>query len=133
MHKKEVWLVYDYECPLCNTYCKAIRIKKDIGTLHLVDARKPGKLMKEITSKGIDIDNGMVLKIQNNLYYGSEAIHVLTLLSTPVGLFNRINYFFFSSKFVAQILYPVCRSIRNFILFIIMRKKKINNLGAKLK
>ena len=130
--KREIWLIYDYECPLCNIYCHAVRIKKDLGSLHLIDARKPSKLMEEITSQGIDIDNGMVLKIENNLYYGSDTIHILTLLSTPIGFFNRINYFLFSSKFIANILYPVCRNIRNILLFTMMRKKKINNLKEGL-
>lgn len=131
--KKNIWLVYDYECPLCDMYCRAIRIKKDIGSLHLVDARRPNKLMDEITAKGIDIDNGMVLKLDNAIYYGSEAIHVLTLLSTPSGVFNKINYWVFSSKFVARMLYPICRSIRNVLLFNIMKRKKINNLNTTLK
>jgi len=61
---KEIWLIYDYECPICDMYCRAVRIRSDIGTLHLVDARIKSPLMDEITAANLDIDNGMVLKIK---------------------------------------------------------------------
>lgn len=129
--KKDVWLVYDYACPFCDAYCRAIRIKRDIGTLHLVDAREPSKIMNEITKKGLDIDNGMILRLDESLYYGSDAINILTLISSPIGIFNRLNYWVFSSKTTARILYPLFREIRNFILFKVMRKPRINNLGKR--
>lgn len=94
----DVWLVYDGECPVCNTYCKYMRIREAVGRLHLVDARQPSALMDEITAAGIDIDQGMVVKFQNTLYYAADAIHILTLLSTSSGLLNRLNYLLFSSR-----------------------------------
>src|SRR3954468_22329406 len=100
--KTDVWLVYDGECPVCKTYCKYIRVREAVGNLKLVDARQPGILMDEITAAGLDIDQGMVLKFKNVIYYGADAIHMLTLLSTPSGFFNRINYYVFSTKFGAN-------------------------------
>jgi len=29
---EDVWLVYDGECPVCNTYCKYIRIRDAVGS-----------------------------------------------------------------------------------------------------
>src|SRR4051812_6935599 len=84
----DVWLVYDGECPVCKTYCKYIRIREAVGQLHLVDARHPSVLLDEITAAGLDIDQGMVLKFKGTTYYGPDAIHALTLLSTPSGIFN---------------------------------------------
>ncbi|AIF81105.1 hypothetical protein I862_02710 [endosymbiont of Acanthamoeba sp. UWC8] len=129
--EKGIWLIYDYECPLCDMYCRAIRIKKDIGNLTLVDARQPSSVMDEITKLGWDIDNGMVLKVDDSLYYGSEAIHILTLLSTRTGLFNKINYFVFKSHLMSKVLYPFFRSIRNIVLFKLMGRAKISNLEKK--
>ncbi|MGH8665763.1 MAG: hypothetical protein ACREUX_15990 [Burkholderiales bacterium] len=34
-------------------------------------------LMDEITAAGLDIDQGMVLKLRGQMYYGADAIHVL--------------------------------------------------------
>lgn len=114
--KEDVWLVYDGECPVCKTYCKYIRIREAVGDLHLVDARQPSVLMDEITGLGLDIDQGMVLKFKDAIYYGPDAIHMLTLLSTPSGIFNRINYYVFSTKPGAKIVYPIGKTFRTLIL-----------------
>jgi len=112
----DVWLVYDGECPVCKTYCKYIRIREAVGNLHLVDAREPSALMDEITAANLDIDQGMVLKFKDVLYYGPDAIHMLTLLSTPFGIFNRLNYYIFSTRIGANIFYPIGKAFRNLLL-----------------
>jgi len=112
----DVWLVYDGECPVCNTYCKHARIRDAVGRLHLVDARQPSPLMDEITAAGLDIDQGMVVKFEGVMYYGPEAIRMLTLLGTPSGLFNRISYLFFGTVRRSRIYYPAGKAIRNLIL-----------------
>ena len=86
MNNGDIWLVYDGECPLCRTYCKYVRIRAAAGRLHLVDARQPGPLMDEITAAGLDIDQGMVVKLGGRLYYGPDAIHVLVLAADPAGV-----------------------------------------------
>ena len=84
----------------------------------------------EITSQGLDIDQGMVLKMGDQLYYGSDAIHALALIGSRSGVFNRLNYWIFKSKTVSSILYPILRFCRNLLLKI-LGKCKINNLGAE--
>jgi predicted DCC family thiol-disulfide oxidoreductase YuxK len=126
----EIWLVYDGECPVCNTYCQYIRIKEAVGTLHLVDARKPSAIMDEITAAGLDIDQGMVVKFKNVIYYGADAIHMLTLLSTPSGVFNRINYVIFSTKIGANLFYPLGKAFRNLVLKV-LGIQYIENLKIK--
>ena len=123
----KILLVYDKECPACNNYCQMVRIRESVGKLHLIDAREPSKIMDEITSAGLDIDQGMVLKMGNALYYGSDAIHMLSLIGSRSGIFNRLNYWIFRSKTVAKLFYPVLRLFRNLLLKI-LGKTKINNL-----
>ncbi|WP_211236928.1 DCC1-like thiol-disulfide oxidoreductase family protein [Chitinimonas koreensis] len=112
----DVWLVYDGECPVCTTYCRYVRIREAVGQLHLIDARQPGALMDEITAAGLDIDQGMVVKFRDAIYYGPDAIRVLTLLSTPSGLFNRINYRLFGSRLGARVFYPLGKAFRTLVL-----------------
>ena len=126
----DVWLVYDGECPVCSTYCRHARVRDAVGRLHLVDARQPGELMDEITAAGLDIDQGMVLKFEGIMYYGPEAVRMLTLLSTPSGLFNRINYWFFGTPRRAGFFYPVGKAIRNLILKL-LGIRYIENLSPK--
>ena len=114
--KGDVWLVYDGECPVCNTYCMHARVRDAVGRLHLVDARQPSALMDEITAAGLDIDQGMVVKFKDVMYYGPEAIRMLTLLSTSSGFFNRMNYYFFGSTRRAKVFYPLGKAFRNLVL-----------------
>ncbi len=128
MSKPEILLVYDKECPVCNTYCQNIRFRETVDDLKIIDAHKKSEALDEITKSGLDIDQGMVLKMKNQLYYGSDAIHSLALISGRSDLLNHINYWVFKSKSVSSWLYPVLRLFRNLLLKI-LRKTKINNLG----
>ena len=123
----DLFLVYDKECPACNFYCKLIRIRESVGNLVLIDAREPGPLMNEITAAELDIDQGMVLIVGDRMYYGADAIHALSIMSTRSGIFNRVTYWVFRSKVMSSILYPILRAARNLLLKI-LRKTKINNL-----
>lgn len=125
----EVLLVYDKQCPACDYYCNLVRIRESAGRLVLVDARDGGPIMDEITRAGLDIDQGMVVKVGGRLYYGSDAIHVLALMGTNSGLFNRITYLSFRYRPVARVLYPMLRFCRNLLLKYLGRTK-INNLGV---
>ena len=120
--------MYDRECPVCDAYCRMVRIRESVGALRLVNARDASGIMSEITAKGLDIDEGMVLKFGNTLYYGADAIHVLSLMSSRSGAFNRLTYWIFRSKSRSTILYPLFRFFRNLLLKL-LRKARINNLG----
>ncbi|WP_111637903.1 DCC1-like thiol-disulfide oxidoreductase family protein [Marinomonas shanghaiensis] len=127
MTDKQILLIYDKECPACHFYCQIVRIRQSVGELVLIDAREHPEVLQDITAQGLDIDQGMVLKMDGQLYYGADAIHLLALLSGRSGVFNRLNYWLFSSKKVAAILYPILRACRNLLLKI-LGKSKINNL-----
>lgn len=124
---RKIWLLYDTACPACDYYCNLVRIRESVGELVLVDAREPGPLLDEVTALGLDIDQGMVLKVDAQLYYGADAIHALALLGSDNGFFNRINYQVFRSARLARVLYPVLRACRNLLLKV-LRKTRINNL-----
>ncbi len=128
LNDEPLLLVYDKECPACNNYCRMVRIRESVGELKVVDAREDSPIMKEITDAGLDIDDGMVLKMGNRLYYGSDAIHALSLISSRSGLFNRLNYVLFRSKRVSHIVYPMLRFGRS-ILLKLLGKTRINNLN----
>ncbi len=127
VNQADILLVYDKQCPFCDYYCRLVRIRESVGTLVLVDAREDTAIMQEITAAGLDIDQGMVLKMKDRVYYGSDAMHALSLLSTRSGIFNRINFWVFSSRWLSRVLYPIFRFLRN--LFLKARGvSKINNL-----
>ena len=126
----DVLLVYDGECPACDNYCRVMRIREDVGRLVIVDAREDTPIMREITAAGLDIDDGMVLKLGEQLYYGSDAIHMLALIGSRSGVLNRLNYHLFRSPRVAHRLYPMLRAGRA-VLLRLLGRTRINNLGLE--
>jgi predicted DCC family thiol-disulfide oxidoreductase YuxK len=127
MSENKLVLVYDDECPVCSNYVQMLRIKESIGELKLVNARDGGKLVDEITAKGINLDQGMVLIMDGRTYYNSDTIHALALISSPSGIANRFNYWIFKSKYRSYFLYPILRFLRG-VLLTVLGKKKLNNL-----
>jgi predicted DCC family thiol-disulfide oxidoreductase YuxK len=128
MGDEEILLVYDKECPVCHAYCKNVRIDHSHGDLKMIDARRESDVMAEITARGLDIDQGMVVKRAGHLYYGSEAIQELALLSSRSSFFGRLNALTFGTRASSRMLYPLLRSLRNLLLKFLGRTK-INNLG----
>lgn len=125
-----ILLVYDKQCPACDYYCNLVRIRESAGRLVLIDARDGGPIMDEITAAGLDIDQGMVVAVGGTLYYGSDAIHVLSLMGSNSGFLNRVARWSFQYRPVATVLYPVLRACRN-VLLKALGKTKINNLRAQ--
>lgn len=123
----DILLVYDKQCPACDYYCNLARIRESVGNLVLVDARDDTPIMREITEAGLDIDEGMVMKIGTQLYFGADAINKLSLMSTRAGIVNRLSYWCFRSPRASRVLYPILKGCRNLLLKMLHRTK-INNL-----
>ena len=104
-----------------------MKLREAAGDVVLLDARKPSDIMHEITKLGLNIDQGMIVKIQDKIYYGSDAIHVLASLSTRSDFFNRTMFFIFKSKRVSSFFYPTLKFFRNAVLWL-LRIPLINNL-----
>jgi len=128
MPSDPILLVYDGECPACQAYCQLITIRKTVGDLRLIDARESSDVMQDITALGLDIDQGMVLKMGQQFYFGADAIHALALLSSRSGIINRFNYHIFKSKTMSFLLYPILKFFRTLLLKL-LGKSKINNLN----
>ncbi|MEM9842916.1 MAG: DCC1-like thiol-disulfide oxidoreductase family protein [Pseudomonadota bacterium] len=117
------WLLYDGACPFCSQYAKWVRIRRAIGPLALINARDGGPEFEEVQRQGLDLDEGMVLKLSGTLYHGEDCIHALAMLSEPVGIFHRIHAWVFASPARASLLYPWLRTGRNLVLRLLGREK----------
>ena len=127
MNQNKILLIYDKQCPVCRYYCQVVRVRKTLGQLQTVNARENSEVLDEITRQGLNMDDGMVLKLDNTFYSGCDAIQMLALISTRSGILNRLNYWLFKSKTVSASLYPVLRFCRN-VLLRMLGKTRINNL-----
>jgi predicted DCC family thiol-disulfide oxidoreductase YuxK len=124
------WLLYDGDCPFCSSYASYVRLRDTVGAVTLADARKYPALVAEAKTLGYDIDIGMVLKLDGRYYFGGDCIHALSLLTTPSGVFNRLNRALFRSKIVARAAYPLLRAGRNIALVLLGRRRIGSGPGA---
>ncbi len=82
-------IVYDGECPFCSEYLKVLRLRDAAKTVELISARDPHPLVDEVLKLGFDLDEGMVAKVGEVYYHGADCVHILSLMSTPSGVFNN--------------------------------------------
>jgi predicted DCC family thiol-disulfide oxidoreductase YuxK len=128
MATKKLLLIYDDECPACRNYTQMIRIKETVGELILINAREDGDEVSRLSEAGFDLDEGMALIVGTRVYYGADTVHMLALMGSPSGMFNRLNHWVFRSRARSKMLYPVLKAGRNLLLKILARSK-MNNLN----
>ncbi len=114
-------IFYDGECPLCAAYVRHVRLKRNFSRLELVDARKDQEIARHFYQKGMSLDDGMVVRIADSEYYADDAIHVLALLSSSSGVFNRLNALIFRCAPISKALYPVMKMGRALLLKLLGR------------
>ena len=117
---ENVWFVYDGQCPLCLMGATHFRIRQAVGNLNLLDAREYSNhpIMHEVNSRGLNLDDGMAIKLGDMFYHGAEALHIMAMLGSNSEWLNRINTSLFKSKRLSNLLYPSFRGTRNLMLAI---------------
>ncbi|KGJ03687.1 Predicted thiol-disulfide oxidoreductase YuxK, DCC family [Paracoccus halophilus] len=106
MPAERLTIIYDGECPFCSAYVTLLRLREAGRLVELVDARSDDPRVAEAQAAGIDLDEGMVILWGGRRYTGAQAVHVLALLSSTGGVFNRIQRWLFRSPRLASVLYP---------------------------
>lgn len=102
-------------------------IRQNVGRVHMIDARESDHpLVREITGKGLDLNEGMAVKWEGRFYYGSDALHVLAMLGSEDGIFSRINALIFSRPKLARAIYPSMVAGRKLTLRMLGRKPIVN-------
>ena len=115
-------IVYDGACPFCASYIRLVRLREAAGPVELVDARRPHPILEEVRARGLDLDQGMVVRIDGDYLHGPAAMTALSLLSTRAGLFNRAMRALFREPDRASALYPLLVRGRKAALRLLGRK-----------
>ena len=119
---RQLWVVYDGECPFCSSYVLLYRLRERTGQVHLIDARSGHPLVDEVRRQGLDLDEGMAVKFQGRLYHGAAAMNMLAILGSDGGVFNRLNRVLFRHPRLARILYPILVRGRWLVLRLLGRR-----------
>ncbi|ESQ90041.1 hypothetical protein ABAC460_09750 [Asticcacaulis sp. AC460] len=95
-----------------------VRIKQAVGALQILNAREIGgtPLDAEIAARGFDLNQGIVVKFEDRLYHGEEALHLLAMIGSERGWLNRLNVALFRNKATVTLFYPAMKAVRRLML-----------------
>ena len=119
------WIIYDGDCPYCRNYVKFLKLKDAVGRVDLINARGDDTRIKDAVAQGFDLNEGMIFYHNEAYHYGSDAVHIMALMSTQSSVFNKINTFIFKHEKLAKFLYPFMKCGRNITLKV-LRKDKLS-------
>jgi predicted DCC family thiol-disulfide oxidoreductase YuxK len=111
-------IVYDGDCPFCSRYVRLVRLRENFD-VELIDARMQPETARRYS---LDLNEGMIADVDGDVHHGSDAVWMLSLLSSDSGTMNRILAWLFSSRTVARLLYPFMRLGRRLALFSLGRR-----------
>lgn len=115
-------LIYDGDCPVCNAYVQMHRLRRDGGSIRLVDARQHPDVVKDYASRGVDLNRDFVLKVDGIEYIGGAAMFALSSIASPHVIIRRINACLFASSTTSRAIYAVLRISRWALLRLMGRK-----------
>ena len=99
-----------------------MRLREVLPNVELLNARENVQLAAQFLEAGYDLNSGMIVQVGERTYFGDEAMHVLSLLSTRAGLFNKLMAFLFRSPRRSRAIYPILRAGRSLTLLLLGRK-----------
>jgi predicted DCC family thiol-disulfide oxidoreductase YuxK len=121
--RHDLTIVYDGECPFCANYVRLHRLRTNIGSVSIVNAREHITDAGRAKQAGLNVDESMLVFWRDKLYTEGDAVRILTKLgSRRIGFTTIAGLLFLNSK-AAQLLYPVLRSGRNLTLRLLGRRK----------
>ena len=118
-----VVVVYDGDCPFCNSYVRLAALRNAVGSVELVDARTPDPRVRDVQKRGFDLNEGMIAIFGGKIYYGADALVLLSTLSGNRGLFARLLSRLFSDPGRAHRLYPALKTGRLIALKLLGRSQ----------
>jgi len=122
---KTIKLYYDKECPFCNEYSKYIELRK-VYDIEIINAREELEKLNDFKNKGFDINNGMIIEYEGNIFQGSDAIKIIDKYILKKGAIDIFLSFIINLPGFKQIIYPLVKVLRIIILKSLGRSSKIN-------
>ncbi len=112
---KQISLYYDDECPFCKEYSKYIELRKKYE-VQLINARESIEKIKTFREKGFDINDGMIVELDGDIYQGADAAKLLDECISKDKFIDKVISFFVKVPGFKQVIYPIILLFRRIIL-----------------
>jgi predicted DCC family thiol-disulfide oxidoreductase YuxK len=116
MSDAKMVVIYDGECPFCRSYVRLMALRNRVGEVDVVDARSDDPRVVNVQERGYDLNEGMIAVYGGKIYYGSDAIALISTLSANAGAVQMILSKLLGNSTRARLLYPVMKFARRITL-----------------
>lgn len=118
----EDYVLYDGECPVCSRYVAFTNLRTAAPQIAVIDARDRPDLVSLYRAKGIEINEGMIIKVGDLVLDGSAAFAMINQLSKPNSRAATFALKLLSGKTTSALLYPVLALGRRGLLRLLRRE-----------
>jgi predicted DCC family thiol-disulfide oxidoreductase YuxK len=112
-------IIYDGACPACAAYQRHVRLQQAAGAVEWLSARSDDSRLAQYRAQGYVFDQGLLVVLDQVVYVGADAMHVLACCSSRSGLMNRLHVGLFRRRWIARMLYPILRAGRAVLLWML--------------
>jgi predicted DCC family thiol-disulfide oxidoreductase YuxK len=112
----EITIIYDGDCPFCRNYVSLMKLRTVFGKVRLVDARADSDSVLLLAKRGFDINEGMAVILGNTIYFGEDAVTLISSISGWRSPLGRLVARILIDKKRAHVLYPIMKAGRRLAL-----------------
>ena len=109
-------VVYDGECPFSRNYVRVMSLRKAVGDIELVDARIQAPAVRRLVELGYDLNEGMATIYGDKVYYGKDAVVLISSLTGDRDWMGRVIAISLRSPTRAMFFYPLMKLGRRIAL-----------------
>jgi predicted DCC family thiol-disulfide oxidoreductase YuxK len=120
MSLNDIEVTYDGACPVCRSVVRRLKARHG-EEITLIDARATPDRVAALAARGLDLDEGIVVKAGESYFSGAEATRYLAGLHVGASWLDRLFAWAFGSPRRAAFLYPLFRAGRRLLLFLLGR------------
>ena len=116
------YLLYDGEFPACSSYVAFSRLRRLHPSLKVLDARGEPALVEELRGRGYEINEGMVMQLDGEIFFGAEATRQIARHAREGGVLRRALLDAIGDAPWSRALYPLLNRCRRLLLVMLGRK-----------
>jgi predicted DCC family thiol-disulfide oxidoreductase YuxK len=116
-----IYIFYDGQCPFCKNFVEFLALKEEY-TIKLFNLRDHPKIVSYFGKMSYDVDEGMIVTVNKQIYFADEAVHIIGIMSKK-NFLGKVYRSLFSNQKIAELIYPALKMGRRIVLTLLGKKK----------